>query len=77
MGKDYKNGLEYYKDVFGKEEVIRIAKENELIDITAVAKLIVELDGRGHALSSYDGSEESIYITFKGEEYEFYIYRQN
>jgi hypothetical protein len=37
----------------------------------------VSADGRGHFISSYDGEENEETITVEGENYTFYIYRQN
>jgi len=77
LNNDYDSGLEYFKSNFGNEELHRIIKNDNLVDLDAVAQWIISLDGRGQALSAYDGVENEYSITFKGIDYDFLIYRTN
>ena len=63
------NELEEYKFQFGEEEFQRVLIERNLIDITALAKWCVDMDGVAHTLATYDGEEEE----FNG----FYFFRTN
>lgn len=63
------NELEEYKFQFGEEEFQRVLIEHGLIDITALAKWCVDMDGVAHTLATYDGQEEE----FNG----FYFFRTN
>ena len=63
------NELEEYKYQFGEEEFQRVLIERNLIDITALAKWCVDMDGAGHTLATYDGAE----IECNG----FYFFRTN
>ena len=63
------NELEEYKFQFGEDEFQRVLLEHDLIDITALAKWCVDMDGVGHCIASYDGQEEE----FNG----FYFFRTN
>ena len=63
------NELEEYKFQFGEEDFQRVLIEHNLIDITALAKWCVGMDGVGHTLASYDGDETEC----NG----YYIYRIN
>lgn len=60
-------------DNFGSEEFNRAVKEYGLVDMDALAKEVINLDGRGPTLASYDGEERE--IESNGEW--FYIYRTN
>lgn len=60
-------------DNFGSEEFNRAVKEYGLVDMDALAKEVINLDGRGPSLASYDGEERE--IESNGEW--FYIYRTN
>ena len=51
------NELEEYKYQFGEEEFQRVLIEHNLIDITALAKWCVDLDGVAHTLATWDGEE--------------------
>lgn len=73
MNNDYEDGLDYFSQHFGSEEVERIAKENDLVKIDEVVDYIIEIDGRGYSIAP-DGGEDSIVVTYKKEKYEFYIY---
>ena len=63
------NEMEEYKYQFGDEEFQRVLVERNLIDITALAKWCVDMDGVAHTLATYDGEEEE----FNG----FYFFRTN
>ena len=63
------NEMEEYKYQFGDEEFQRVLIERNLIDITALAKWCVDMDGVAHTLATYDGEEEE----FNG----FYFFRTN
>lgn len=75
LNNQYNNGLDYWEQHFGADDIARVASENGLIDENAVAEWLVEEDGRGQLLSGYDGGEDSESITYRGNKYEFYIYR--
>ena len=54
---------------FGEEETYDTIKDNNLIDLEELATYIVDLDGVGHFLATYDGEEL--------EHNEYYAYRVN
>ena len=51
------NELEEYKFQFGEEEFQRVLVERNLIDIEALAKWCVNMDGVAHYLATWDGEE--------------------
>ena len=51
------NELEEYKFQFGEEEFQRVLIERNLIDITALARWCVDMDGVAHTLATWDGVE--------------------
>ena len=51
------NELEEYKFQFGEEEFQRVLIEHNLIDLTALAKWCVDMDGVAHTLATWDGEE--------------------
>lgn len=61
--------MDEYKYQFGDEHFQYILLEESLIDIDALAKWCVDMDGVAHFLASYDGEEI--------EENGYYIYRVN
>jgi len=65
--EDYGNPVEWFEDNFGREELSRVAKDNYLVDEDAVAEMIIDTDGLGHTLSSYDGEEheQDGYLIFR------------
>lgn len=63
---------EFIKE-YGFEEFNRVVSEHDLIDIDSLAETVVEVDGRGNSLATYDGKERE--IESNGEW--FYIYRTN
>ena len=61
--------IEEFKFQFGDEYFHQMIKEENLIDITALAKWCVDMDGVAHYLATYDGEEIS--------ENNLYLYRVN
>lgn len=51
------NELEEYKFQFGEDEFHRVLIERNLIDLTALAKWCVDMDGVAHTLATWDGEE--------------------
>ena len=51
------DSVEWYRDNFGEESLLEIAKSNGLVDEDAFAQWVIDTDGRGHILSGYDGEE--------------------
>ena len=51
------NEIEEYKFQFGEEEFQRVLIERNLIDITALARWCVDMDGVAHTLATWDGEE--------------------
>lgn len=68
----WSNGLEWYKNNFGNEELSRIVKEKDLVEWDKIIEEVKDIDGRG-CVASYDGEEREQDIN--GETY--YIYRIN
>jgi hypothetical protein len=77
LNDQYDNGVDYYIQNFGEKELEELVVDNNLVDMVQVAQWMVEMDGRGQLLASYDGSEDYVNFTFKGQNYEFYVYRTN
>jgi len=73
--EEYDNGLEYWIETMGREEAVEQIKKMELLDAEKAAEWIVETDGRGPQLGTYDSGEDSYEVTYKGQDYDFYIYR--
>ena len=57
LNDDYTDAVEWYKDQFGFEDLKRVVKEEDLVDIEKAAKMAIDWYGRGHFLSYYDGEE--------------------
>ena len=51
------NEIEEYKFQFGEKEFQRVLIERNLIDITALARWCVDMDGVAHTLATWDGEE--------------------
>lgn len=64
---------QHYLDEFGEEDFNSIVVENNLVDPRILAEHVVNTDGRGHILSSYDGEEGEQKYNNKW----YYIYRIN
>jgi hypothetical protein len=73
FNSQYENGYQWYKEIFGTEDIQYLINKHDLLDIDAVIAFCQEVDGRGHIIASYDGEENIIEV--EGEEY--YIYRIN
>ena len=71
LNNQYKNGLEYFKEIFTNEEITEIINENYLMDIDKVIEYCQEVDGRGHIIATYDGEENEIDV----DDTTYYIYR--
>jgi len=63
----YDGLYDYFENNFGKEEAIDLAKKSYAIDDDEIAEDIVNIDGRGSLLSSWDGNEyeENGYFIYK------------
>lgn len=68
-----KDPIREFIDDFGSKEFNRAVKEYGLVDMDALAKEVINLDGRGISLATYDGEEREI----KSNGEWFYIYRTN
>ena len=67
----YENdAVQWFIDNFGKSELDRAIKENNLIDEDKLARAIVSSDGPANSLASYDGDEISL-------DCGYYCYRTN
>ena len=77
LNGDYDDGLAYFKDQFGNDEVGRMILDNNLADKEALGLQLLEDEGRGYFLDSYSGSEDFQTSTYRNEKYEFYFYRTN
>ena len=67
----YDDPIEWYSDNFGSEAVSEVAEHNNLYNEDAIAEYVVDSDGIGHTLASYDGYD--IEYIFEGMTY--YMYR--
>lgn len=70
---DIADFIEEYKFQFGDDSFNEIIKNNNLIDLDGVANEVLEIDGRGYTISTYDGVEYE--QTIDGTTY--YVYRTN
>lgn len=75
MSDDYSDGLDYWRQNFGSDELAEIINKNNLVDLDEVAEYMVKTDGRGQSIASYDNDEHFISIKYKGDAYDYYIYR--
>lgn len=66
-GDDY---IQWFKDNFGEKELDTVIKENNLVDLDALAEAITEADGPANELASYDGEEIELPCGY-------YCYRHN
>lgn len=66
-GDDY---IQWFKDNFGEKEFDTVIKENNLVDLDALAAAITEADGPANELASYDGEEIELPCGY-------YCYRHN
>jgi len=51
-------GISYYRDNFGDEEIKKLIKDNNLIDINEATEDAIATDGWQHFICSYDGKSE-------------------
>jgi hypothetical protein len=72
---DERSHYDWYCDTVGEEEALQTMVDNDFIDIDAICKEIIDIDGVGHTLSSYDGEEYEQTVGKKKNLY--YIYRTN
>ena len=71
---DYDSPIDYYVQNFGDEEVNYLIEKGLVnIDIVGISNWVIDCDGRGNSLASYDGEENEIEYN---DEY-YYIYRCN
>ena len=66
-GDDY---IQWFKDNFGEKEFNTAIKENNLVDLDALAEAITEADGPANELARYDGNEIELPCGY-------YCYRSN
>lgn len=71
LNNEYKNGLEFFREMYSDKEIFNIIDENYLIDIDKVIEYCQKMDGRGHIISTYDGEENTIEVN----NIDYYIYR--
>ena len=63
--------VEWYKNVFGIEDLYKLVKDGKVdLDTDKIVQECIDQDGRGHFISSYDSVEHEL-------ENGFYAYRQN
>ena len=73
FNSQYENGLQWYKEIYGTEELQYLINKYNLLDVDAVIEFCQEVDGRGHIIASYDGIEDTIIIN----DITYYLYRLN
>lgn len=71
FNSQYENGYQWYIETFGTEDIQYLINKHDLLNIDAVIKFCQEVEGRGHIISSYDGTENEIII----DDITYYIYR--
>lgn len=62
--------VEYFRDNFGDEWFSNTVKQNGLLNYDAVAEEVINLDGRGPSLATYDGKEVEL-------DDDFFAYKQD
>lgn len=75
LNGNYDSGIEYFEENYGKEELEKAIKSQNLVDYEEVARYMIESNGRGNSLSRYDGEEDEVTITYKNKSYTFFVYR--
>jgi hypothetical protein len=70
---DEADAVQDYIDYFGREDFNYVVKEYNLVDVEKLAQDCVDIDGRGHFISRYDGEEHEAYF----DDTWFYVYRNN
>ena len=71
FNSQYENGYQWYKEIFGTEDIQYLIDKHDLLNIDAVIEFCQEVDGRGHTIASYDGIENEVEI----DNTTYYIYR--
>ena len=71
FNSQYKNGYQWYKEIFGTEDIQYLIDKYDLLNIDAFIEFCQEVDGRGHIISSYDGIENEVEV----DGITYYIYR--
>lgn len=64
----YDNGIQWYEQNFGLEQLANVVKEQNLLDFDKVVEYVKDCDGRG-CIASYDGEEQ--------ESGDYFIYQIN
>ena len=67
----YNSAAEWYRRDFGDEDFETVVEQHDLIDRDKISEYVVDEDGIGHTLASYDGEDNE--YEFDGITY--YIYR--
>ena len=71
LDSDYEDSYEWFVDNFGESELGYYIENGSLsIDFDQLAEDVIQYDGRGNSLSSYDGEEHEL-------EGDYYAYRVN
>jgi hypothetical protein len=73
FNSQYENGYQWYKEIFGTEDIQYLIDKHDLLNIDAVIEFCQEVDGRGNIIASYDGIENEVEI----DDITYYIYRLN
>ena len=73
FNSQYENGYQWYKEIFGTEDIQYVIDKYDLLNIGAVIEFCQEVDGRGHIIASYDGIENEVEIN----NITYYLYRLN
>ena len=73
FNSQYENGYQWYKEIFGTEDIQYLIDKHDLLNIDAVIEFCQEVDGRGHMMASYDGIENEVEV----DGITYYIYRLN
>lgn len=73
FNSQYENGYQWYKEIFGTEDIQYLIDKYDLLNIDAFIEFCQEVDGRGNIISSYDGIENEVEV----DGITYYIYRLN
>ena len=73
FNSQYENGYQWYKEIFGTEDIQYVIDKYDLLNIGAVIEFCQEVDGRGHIIASYDGIENEVEV----DGITYYLYRLN
>ncbi len=75
LNDGYDDGLDYFRQNYGDDEIKEIVDKYNLLDEDGIIKYLLDADGRANYLAPYDYNEETESVTFDGKTYDFYIYR--